>query len=236
VISGFSETSGSLLYVVVNYLAGTDLITSVSDGGFDQFAYVAGEFAPAQSVAFYDVTSDHGGTLTIVVTISNVEFGTCRAGELAAGTEVGSVGTGNNTLAGTLLDVSNPAAHSPSLVLAIIGSDRPSGAYAMPTPNGNWLTGGQQGTGWNPGTESALYAYNDTGTAPVTFGFVCGSAVSISGIAVEFYSGTTSGTSASSSIDWGWVLIGTAVSAIAVAMVAFALLVRKGRGPSPPRA
>ncbi len=57
----------------------------------------------------------------------------------------------------------------------------------MIAPAGNWLTGGQQGTGYNPGTESGLYGYNDTASGPVTFAFTTGTSVSISGIVVEFY-------------------------------------------------
>jgi len=186
-VSSFSETAGDFMYVAINYLAGTDLITSVADGGTDTFQYLGGEFANSQSVAFYDVTSEHGGTVSITVTISTAEFGTCRVGQLSPGTTVGVVGTGESTASGTSLSLTNAASHEPSLLLAMIGSTRPSGAYTMSTPSGSWLTGGQQPTGYNPGTESGLYGYNDTSSGSVTFAFTTGSSVSISGIAIEFY-------------------------------------------------
>jgi len=189
VISGFSETAGAFLYVVINYLDGTDIITSVADGGADQFNFVAGEFLNDQSVAFYDVPAEHGGPVTITVTISGVAFGTCRAGQFPQGTLLGSVGTGNSTGGGMSLDLTNPAAHAPSLLLVMMGSSRPSGGFTMTSPSGTWVTGGQQLTGWNPGTDSYLYAYNDTTAGPITFDLTSVSPVSISGFAVEFYSG-----------------------------------------------
>jgi hypothetical protein len=187
VISSFSETAGDFLYVAINYLAGSNVISSVSDQGVDTFHFVGGEFANLQSVAFYDVPSEHGGTVTITVSLSIAEFGSCRAGQLNSGMTVGVVGAGASVNSGTGLTLSNGASHAPSLLLAMIGSTRPSGAYTMSAPAGNWLTGGQQATGYNPGTESALYGYNDTTGGTVTFSFSTGAPVSISGIVVEFY-------------------------------------------------
>jgi len=189
VISDFTETAGAFLYVVINYLYGTDLITTVADSGADQFAFVAGEFSNDQSVAFYDVPAEHGGTVTITVTVSEALFGTCRAGQFPQGTMVGSIGAGNSTDFGYDLDLENPAAHAPSLILVMMGSSRPSGGFTMTSPSGSWVTGGQQLTGWNPGTDSYLYAYNDSTAGPVSFDLTCVSPVSISGFAVEFYSG-----------------------------------------------
>lgn len=187
VLSSFSETAGDFLYVAIDYLAGSNMVTSVGDGAIDTFVYTGGEFANQQSVTFYDVSSESGGTVTITVTLSAAEYGTCRAGQLSAGTAVGVVGIGNSTASGTSLSMTNAATHEPSLLLGMIGSTRPSGAYSMIAPAGNWLTGGQQGTGYNPGTESGLYGYNDTASGPVTFAFTTGTSVSISGIVVEFY-------------------------------------------------
>ncbi|GEM_PF-477375 len=187
VISSFSEITGDFLYVTVNYLGGTNVISSVTAGSVSA-SYIGGEFANSQSVAFYDVVSEHGGTVTITVTISIAEYGTCRVGQLTAGTTVGVVGTGANNY-GASLSVTNIATHQPSLLLALIGSTRPSGAYTMASPAGNWVVGANQATGTNPGTESALYGYNDSASGTVTFAFTCNpySGVYISGIVVELY-------------------------------------------------
>jgi hypothetical protein len=209
-MSSFAETAGAFMYVVVNYLDGSDIITSVADGSVDQFDYVGGEFANVQSVAFYDVPVEHGGTVTITVTISSVEFGSCRAGQLTPGTQVGDIGIGNSTGYGTSLDLTNPAGHAPSLLLAIIGTSRPSGASTMSAPAGNWLDGGGLGTGWNPGANSDMYGYNATVPGTVTFAYSCTSPVSISGIAVEFVRGeypvTFHETGLASGTPW-WVLL-----------------------------
>ncbi len=76
---------------------GSNMVTSVGDGAIDTFVYTGGEFANQQSVTFYDVSSESGGTVTITVTLSAAEYGTCRAGQLSAGTAVGVVGIGNGT-------------------------------------------------------------------------------------------------------------------------------------------
>ncbi len=94
-ISGFSETPGDFMYVAINFMASTHQITSVADDGVDSFSAVAGEFANDQSVAFYDVPSESGGAVTITVTLSAVEFGSCTVGQLSSGTTVGVVGAGN---------------------------------------------------------------------------------------------------------------------------------------------
>lgn len=187
VISSYSETAGDFMYVAINYLDGSNIITSVSDGGVDGFAYVGGEFANSQSVAFYDVASEHGGNVTITVTISSNEFGTCRVGQLDAGTILGVVGAGSSVASGTSLSVTNSANQGPSLLLALFGSTRPSGGWTLVSPSGGWMTGGQQLTGYNPGTVSELFGYNDTTSGTVTFTASVTSSVSISGIVVQFY-------------------------------------------------
>lgn len=192
VISSFWETAGDFMYVAVNYLAGTNLITSVSDGGTDAFTYIAGEFATGQSVALYDVGSVHGGTVTITVTLSTAEFGTCRVGQLSAGTTVGVVGAGGtaNSDTDTSLEVTNTAAHEPSLLLALFGSTRPSGPWEPPSPSSAWIMGGFLETGYNPGTNSELIGYNDTTSGTVTFTQTLensGYDIYLSGIVVEFY-------------------------------------------------
>jgi len=192
VISGYSEIAGDFMYVAINYLAGTDMITSVRDGGVDSFAYVGGEFANSESVAFYDVASEHGGSVTITVTISATEFGDCRVGQLTAGTAVGVVGKGNSTASGTILNMANVATNEPSLLLTIVSATRLTGAFLMDAPVGNWVMA-QAATGYVPGTGSGLYGYNDTSSGTVTFTLTTGNAVSISGIAVEFYIPTSGG-------------------------------------------
>lgn len=192
VISSFAETAGDFMYVGISYLANTNIITSVADGGVDSFSYVGGEFSTSQSVAFYDVSSEYGGTVTITVTISTAEFGTCRVGQLTAGTTVGVVGMGGNANSDsyTSLSVTNSPVYEPSLLLALFGSTRPSGPWESPLPSGSWITGGFQETGYNPGTNSEVIGYNDTALGMVTFTQTLensGYDIYLSGIVVEFY-------------------------------------------------
>jgi len=198
VISGFSESAGDFLYVAINYLYNMNIVSSVSDGGGDTFTFVGGEFASQQSVAFYDVTSEHGGTVTITVTLSAIEFGTCRAGQLSPGTMVGVVGTGGNAnaIAGTSLTVTNTATNEPSLLMALFGSTRPSGGWTDSSPPGSWVMGGLQLTGYNPGANSELIAFNDTSSGTVNFTMQLGNSgydIYLSGIVVEFYLGVPRG-------------------------------------------
>jgi len=202
VISSFSETAGDFLYMTVNYLAGTNVISSVTAGSVSA-SYIGGEFAPSASVAFYDIPSEAGGSVTITVLLTAPEYGDCRAGQLSAGTTVGVVGLGSTTdnATDTSLSVTNAGSHEPSLLLAQFSSSRPSGAWSLPSPAGGWMTGGQLATGTNPGTESALYGYNDTLVGTVTFTETLGDSgngnIYLSGIVVEFYLQSSGGSMSS---------------------------------------
>ncbi len=192
VVSSFSETAGDFMYVAINYLGSTKVITSVTDNGTDTFTYIGGEFATGQSVALYDVASEHGGTVTITVTLSTTAFGTCQVGQLTAGATVGVVGPGGtaNSVTDTSLNVTNTATHEPSLLLALFGSTRPSGPWKPPSPSGSWITDGFQETGYNPGTNTELIGYNDTASGTVTFTQTLensGYDIYLSGIVVEVY-------------------------------------------------
>lgn len=194
VISGFAETMGDYLYVAVNYAGGIDMITSVSDGGADSFHYVAGEFANNQSVAFYDVPSDHGGLVTITVMISASEFGACTAGQLTPGTEVGVVGPGGSVASASYLSVSNAALHEPSLLMALFGATRPTGTPYVVLSAGvgiGWLIGSQWTGSTYDGTAQTLYGVNDGVLGTVTFTWVVGNTQtpSISAVVVELYLG-----------------------------------------------
>ncbi len=187
VISSFSETAGDFLYVTVNYIGGTDVISSVTAGSVSA-SYIKGEFENSQSVAFYDIPSEQGGTVTVTVTLNTAEYGSCRAGQLSPGTTVGVVGAGNSTASGTSLSLTNAATHEPSLLLALFGNTRPSGSWGPLIPSGAWYDGPNPGSGTTSlGTGSGLVGYNDTASGKVTFIFSVAYAVSISGIAVEFY-------------------------------------------------
>ena len=194
VVSGFSETAGDFLYVAINYMAGTDRIISVADGGVDSFNYVAGEFANDQSVAFYTVSSVHGGTVTITVTLSVVEFGTCTVGQLSAGTTVGVIGPGGTVASGESLSVTNAAVHEPALLMALFGATRPTGT-AFVTVSAGGGSGWQIASQWTGytynGTAQILYGENDGASGTVIFTWQVGNTQtpSISGIAVEFYLG-----------------------------------------------
>ncbi len=187
VISSFSESRGAFMYVAINYLAGSDVISSVSDGGVDTFQYVGGEFANSQSVAIYDVLAEHGGTVTVTVTLSAAKFGSCVVGQLSAGTTVGVVGSGASIASGTSLSVTNSAAHEPSLLLAMIASTRYSGAWQLSSPSGAWWMVNQDLTGSDPGSNGNIILYNDTHSGTVTFSISTANSVSISGIVVELY-------------------------------------------------
>jgi hypothetical protein len=190
VISSFSEIAGGFIYLAINYLAGTNVITSVSDGGTDTFAYVGGEFANSQSVAFYDVAFEHGGTVTISVTLSTAEYGSCTAGALSQGTVVGVVGTGSSIAAGESLSVANAATHEPSLLMALFGATRPTGTPTVKVSSGSTWQVAQPYTGTSSlGTAQSLYGDNDSASGTVTFTWHVGNSQtpSISGIAVEFY-------------------------------------------------
>jgi hypothetical protein len=187
VISSFSETAGDFLYVTVNYVGATNVISSVTAGSVSA-SRIGGEFENSQSVAFYDVTSEPGGTVTVTVTLNTAEYGSCRAGQLSPGTTVGMVGAGNSTASGTSLSLTNAATHEPSLLLALFGNTRPSGSWGPLSPSGAWYDGPNPGTGTTSlGTGSGLVGYNDTASGTVTFTLSTAYAVSISGIAVEFY-------------------------------------------------
>jgi len=191
-IPGFSETAGDFLYVAINYMNGTDLIASVSDGGVDSFSYIGGEFANDQSVAFYDVPSDHGGEVTVTVTISQAEFGACTVGQLSPDTKVGSIGTGASVANWSSLTVSNPGSQSPSLLLALFGSTRPTGDPIVATfpPNGTVWNLANQWTGSTyDGTAQVLCGEDDltSGTVLFTWSTGNGQIPSISGISVQFY-------------------------------------------------
>lgn len=195
VISDFAETAGDYLYVAVNYAGGINITTSVSDGGADSFHYVAGEFANNQSVAFYDVPSDHGGLVTITVMIDASDFGACTAGQLTPGTEVGVIGPGASVASAPYLSVSNAALHEPSLLMALFGATRPTGTPYVVLSGGvgiGWLIGSQW-TGYTyNGTGQTLYGVNDGVSGTVTFTWVVGNTQtpSISAIVVELYLGT----------------------------------------------
>ena len=195
VIAGFSETASGFLYLAVNFAGGSDLILSVSDGGVDSFDFVAGEFANNQSVALYDVPSEHGGTVSITVTIGRTDFGACTAGQLSAGTKVGSIGAGYSVASGTGLSVFDDGSYAPSLQMALFGATRPTGnPFVTVAP--------QSGIAWNlandwtgftyDGTAQVLVGENDTASGGVTFTWTVGNTQtpSISGIAVQFYLGT----------------------------------------------
>lgn len=196
VIPSFDETAGDFLYVAINYLAGNNIVQSVSDGGVDQFSYVGGAtYLSAypdqnQTVLLYDVTSEHGGVVTITVTIPTAEFGTCRAGQLSAGTMVGAIGSGSSTL-GESLSTSVTTVYGPSLVMGFFGTIRPSGGFTLTGPSGAWTISGEQLSGYNPGTDSAMYGYYEAGSGTVTFNLDTNSGVTIVGIAVQFIVSST---------------------------------------------
>lgn len=195
VVSGFEETAGDFLYVAINYAGGTDLITSVTDGGGDTFDYVAGEFAYNQSVAFYDVPSEHGGAVSITVAIRQAEFGACTVGQLSAGTTVGSAGPGGGVPSEPRLTVTNDVSHAPSLLLALFGATRPTGtptvtaSYPGSPP---WNLANQWTGSTYDGTAQVLYGENVYASGTVEFTWQVGNSQtpSISGLVVEFYLGT----------------------------------------------
>jgi hypothetical protein len=195
VVSGFAETAGDFLFVAINYAAGTNEITSVTDGGGDSFIFVAGAFGFNQSVAFFDVPVEHGGTVAIDVAIARAAFGGCTVGQLSAGTRVGAVGTGASVPSDMSLSVTNPAQHSPSLLMALFGATRPTGdpfVTITPVRSSAWWVGGLW-TGYTYlGTAQVLVGVNDTAVGQVTFTWQVGNTQtpSISGVAVEFYLGS----------------------------------------------
>ena len=178
---------GDTMYVAVSWASSSDPITQVLDGNFDTFDYISGEYVNGMSVAFYEVPSEVGGMVTVTVSLVSAAYGTCYVGQLTAGSALGAVGAGNSVGPGNSLSLSNPATNGPSFLLALVGATRPSGAFTMSAPAGNWLVGPQEGTGYNPGTETAIYGYDAGGAGKVTFSFTTGNTVSISGIVVEFY-------------------------------------------------
>jgi hypothetical protein len=187
VISSYYETQYDFLYLVVAYRGGSNVISSVSDGGLDNFHLVDWYFANLESVAVYDVDAAHGGTVTITVTLSTSEYGSCQIGELTAGTAVGSVGTAGGTADGTGLSVSNNAPHYPSLLMGFFGSTRATGPWVQVSPYGDWIAGGQQLTGDIPGNILQVMAYNATTSGGATIEESIEWANSMSAIAVEFY-------------------------------------------------
>ncbi len=193
VMSNVYETAGDFMLIAINYKADGNLIGGVSDGGVDQFTFVGGEFANSQSVAFYDVTSEHGGGVTLYVTLTAAEYGSCTAVGLSPGTAVGVVGQGDSTSAGESLSVTNTAIHEPSLLMALFGATRPTGSPSVTVSSGSTWPVAQPYTGTaSLGTAQSLYGDDDTGSGTVTFTWHVGNTQtpSISGIAVEFFTGS----------------------------------------------
>ena len=194
VVAGFEETAGEFLYVAINYMAGTDQIISVTDGGADSFNYVGGEFANNQSVAYYDVPADHGGAVTITVTLRTTEFGACTVGELTAGTTVGAVGPGGSVGSGYGVSVGIDVQHEPSLLMALFGSTRPTGNPTVTASNnGTVWTLADEWTGYTyNGAAQVLSAENDYTAGAVVFTWQVGNSQtpSVSGIVVELDLGT----------------------------------------------
>jgi len=195
VVPGFVETAGDFLYVAINYMAGSDLVVSIGDGGVDSFTFVAGVFANQQSVAFYDVPDETGGNVTITVSISQVEFGSCTVGQLSAGTSLGVIGPGQSVPGSFDLSVTNSALHEPSLIMALFGATRPTGSPIVTvTPGGGipWAMGGVWTGTTFLGDAQELVGIDAESSGMVTFNWQVGNSQtpSISGIALEFYSGT----------------------------------------------
>lgn len=196
IVSGFAETPGDFLYVAISYTGGSNKVTSVADDGADSFNFVAGEFANNESVAFYDVMSVRGGSVTVTVALSSVAFGTCTVGQLTAGTELGVVGPGASTPASWYLSVTNAALHEPALIMALFGATRPTGTPSVTISPGGMDAGWQiagQWTGYTyDGAAQVLYGENDVSSGTVEFTWQVGNSQtpSISGIALEFYLGS----------------------------------------------
>jgi hypothetical protein len=183
-----TETAGDFLYFALNYGSGSNLGSALGDGGADSFNYLGGEFSDGDSVAFWDVPSDHGGSVVISATLTEAEYGTCWAGQLSPGTVAGSVGTGGATQSGSSLTVSVSPYYQPSLLMVLFGAQRPTGSSSISSPAGTTLLGTQD-TGYVPGTGDLLGSYVDSGSAgtAVSFTMQAGySDVAMSGIAVEF--------------------------------------------------
>jgi hypothetical protein len=195
VISSFFELPGYFMLIAINYLGSTNIISSVTADGSNgaySASYIGGEFGSDSSVAFYEIASEAGGSATITVTLSSSAYGDCKVGQLPGGTSVGTVGAGGNANSetDTSLSVTNAALHEPSLLLALFGSTRPSGPWEPAVPLNSWIVGGDQLTGYNPGTNTELIGYNDTAAGTVTFTQTLGNSgynIFLSGIVVEFY-------------------------------------------------
>jgi hypothetical protein len=189
VISGFFETAGDFMYVAINYLAGNNLVTSVTDTVGDVFTSVGGVYENSQSVAFYDEPLDHGGFATVTVTISSAEYGSCQVGQLSAGTTVGTVEARNSVASGSSLSLTIDPSQVPSLLLALFGATRPTGAPTISAPGGTWTMEDEYTGSSSLGTAGFLYGYNASASGANTFTWVTGNGEtpSISGIVVELY-------------------------------------------------
>jgi hypothetical protein len=195
IIYDYSEPAGDFMYVAINYQGSTNVISSVADGSVDQFTPVeTGSAGPgsvsssdAQFVAFWDVPSTAGKEVTITVTLSTAEFGSCTVGLLSANSIVGSLHA-IGVVDGYSWSYSNAAAHEPSLVLAFIGATRPTGTTTESVSGGtNWELENLATGSSNDGANQYLYGDDYSQSGALTFTWTSSYSSTIAGLTVEIY-------------------------------------------------